>query len=67
MMTPKYPAVTVSLVGQDGNAVSILSRVRVALKRARVPDAEVEAFTAEATSGDYQHLLTTVRSWVRVR
>jgi hypothetical protein len=62
--SPKYPNVTVALTGQDGNAFMILGRVRQALRRARVPENEVEAFTAEATSGDYDRLLMTVMRWV---
>ena len=40
------------------NAFAILGRARTALRRAKRADL-VEAFTKEATSGDYQHLLQT--------
>lgn len=63
MTTPKYPNVHVDLVGQDGNAFAILGRVRKALLSAGLGD-EFEAFHAEATSGDYDHLLRTVLAWV---
>jgi hypothetical protein len=63
-MQPKYPEIKVQLVGEDGNAFSILGRVQGALKRARVPPEEVKAFIAEATSSDYNHLLRTVMAWV---
>ncbi len=65
-MTPKYPHITVTLVGEDGNAFSILGRVSRALREAKVPDAERDAFREEATSGDYDHLLQTVMRWVEV-
>lgn len=64
--TPKHPEVHVELVGQDGNAFSILGRVSEAMKRAKVPAEEQSAFQAEATSGDYDHLLRTVTKWVSV-
>lgn len=62
----KYPNVTVPLVGQDGNAMFIMGRVGAALKRAGVPREEINAFYAEAQSGNYDHLLQTVMKWVNV-
>jgi hypothetical protein len=62
----KYPEIEVELVGQDGNAFAIMGRVRAALKGAGVPQAEVDAYTAESTSGDYDHLLQTAMRWVTV-
>ncbi len=62
----KYPNITVELVGQDGNAFNILGLVQKALKGADVSKAERDAFFAEATSGDYNHLLATVTQWVNV-
>ena len=56
---PKYPDITVELVGKDGNAFNILGICRRAMKRAHLPESEIEAFTQEATSGDYNHLLIT--------
>jgi len=55
--------VQVSLVGEDGNAFTILSRVTKALKRAGHGDL-VDEFMEEATSGDYNHLLQTVLEYV---
>jgi hypothetical protein len=63
-MTPHHPEVRVRLVGEDGNAFSILGRVRAALRRAEVPQEEVEAFMREATSEDYDRLIQTVLAWV---
>ena len=57
---PKYPNIHVRLVGEDGNAYAILGRVQGALKRAGIDKAERDAFFAEATAGDYDHLLQTV-------
>jgi hypothetical protein len=62
----RHPDVEVQLTGQDGNAFAVLSAVRKALVDAGHHD-EVEAFLAEATSGDYDHLLGTCMRWVNVR
>lgn len=62
--TPKYPHVRVRLVGEDGNAFSILGRTRRALLHGGVDHAEVDAFLKTAKSGDYNHLLCTVMDWV---
>ena len=55
--------VRVKLVGEDGNAFTILGRVSKALKRAGLVDVADE-FMTEATSGDYNHLLATVLEYV---
>ena len=65
-MAPKYPDITVPLTGEDGNAVAILGRVSRALRQAGVSQAERDAFTQEATAGDYDHLLQTIMRWVEV-
>lgn len=67
MNTTKYPDIKVTLIGEDGNAFAILGNVRRAMKRAALPANEIDVFTAEATSGDYDHLLTTVMNWVTVK
>ena len=64
MSQVKHPEVTVKLSGEDGNAMSIIGRTRRAMRRGGVPDAELEAFTKEAMSGDYDHVLQTVMNWV---
>ena len=63
-MEPKYPEVQVQMVGEDGNAFAIIGRVSKALGRAGVSAEEVEEFTEEAMSGDYDELLQTVIRWV---
>ena len=57
--------IKVKLVGEDGNAFAILGRCRQALVRARRLDLWNE-FHKEATSGDYNHLLTTVCDYFEV-
>ena len=61
---PRHPEVQVQLSGQDGNAFAILGRTAAALRAAGVPQDEIDAFFAEATSGDYDHLLHTTMAWV---
>jgi hypothetical protein len=56
----------IHLLGQDGNAFAILGAVNKALRRAGVSQEERDAFMAEATAGDYDHLLQTVMRWVWV-
>jgi hypothetical protein len=50
----------VELIGQDGNAFTILGRCARAARNAGWSDDEVRAFTDDASSGDYDNLLTTV-------
>lgn len=62
----KYPNVKVKLVGEDGNAMSIVSRCSRAAKIAKVPQEEVQAFIKEALSGDYNNVLITATKWFDV-
>ena len=66
MKDVKYPDITVQLVGKDGNAFAILGRCRMAMKKAQIPEEEISKFTKEATSGNYDHLLTTCIEWFNV-
>lgn len=54
---PKYPEVKVELIGQDGNALAIIARVRRAMRAAGVDQKEVDAYMHQAMSGDYDHVL----------
>lgn len=65
-MKIKYPHIKVRLVGQDGNAFAIIGRVTKAMQRAKVSLQEINRFQAEAMSGDYNHLLSVVMSYVEV-
>jgi len=62
----KYPEVQVQLVGHDGNAFAIMSRVTSSLRRAGVPSYEIDEFLSEAMSGTYENLLNTANEWVSV-
>lgn len=58
--------VKVKLVGEDGNAFSIIGRVRSAMRRAQVDPDIIRTYTNEATSGDYNHLLQVTMRYVHV-
>ncbi len=61
----RYPSVRVCLTECDGNAYVILGTIRRAVLSAGLPDGKQvwKAFHAEATQGDYQHLLATAMRW----
>ena len=65
-MTVKYPKIKVKLTGRDSNAFVMIGAVSVALRRGGVPNAEIDTFRKEATSGDYNKVLATIMEWVRV-
>ncbi len=65
-MKPKYPNINVSLSVTDGNAFAVLGIVAKALRGGGVEPDQVKAFTAEATSGDYDNVLATAFRWVDV-
>jgi len=67
MKDVKYPQVTVQLSGEDGNAFLIIGRVASAMRRAEIPQAEIDEFTNQATSGDYDNVLGTAMRWVDVQ
>lgn len=58
--------VTVKLVGEDGNAFSILGRVRAAMRKGKVAPDIIEEYTKRATSGDYDNLLATTSEYVEI-
>jgi len=53
----ELPKVKCRLVGEDGNAFSILGRFQKAARRAGWSKEETDAVIKEAMSGDYNHLL----------
>ena len=62
----RQTGVKVRLINEDGNAFHVLGKVRAALRQAGESQEFIEAFTKEATSGDYNHLLATVMEVVEV-
>lgn len=65
MTTPLFDT-TVELVGEDGNALAIMAKVKRAIKNAGGTDEDVDAFIEEATSGDYDNLFRTAMKYVNV-
>ena len=57
---------TVKLIGQDGNAFAVMGRVKQALKRAGADKEYIDQYISEATSGDYNHLLSVSMEYVNV-
>lgn len=63
-MEIKYPSIKVPLVGQNGNAFSIIGRTERALYRYGVSKEERDQYIKEATSGNYDNVLATTMHWV---
>ena len=57
---------TVKLVGHNGNAFSIMGRVKKSLMRAGADQEYIDKYLSEATSGDYDHLLVVSMKYVDV-
>ena len=57
---------TVKLVGEDGNAFSIMGRVKKALMLAGADKEYIDKYLSEATAGDYDHLLVVSMNYVDV-
>jgi hypothetical protein len=60
------PKPKLKLVGLDGNAFMILGRARLAGRKAGWPEEQTTAFTTEAMSGNYSHLLATCDKYFEV-
>ena len=65
MTTTKFP-ITVTLVGEDGNAMAIMAKVSRALKNAGASDDDVNQYLSESMSGDYDNLLRVAMTWVEL-
>jgi hypothetical protein len=57
---------TVKLIGQDGNAFSIMAHVKQSLRRAGADREYIDKYLSEATAGDYDHLLVVSMGYVDV-
>jgi len=57
---------TVKLIGQDGNAFAIMGNIKRALKRAGADREYIDEYLKEATSGDYNTLLTASMKYVNI-
>lgn len=52
------------LVGEDGNAFSIMGRVSAALRNAHVPKEIITEYKTKSMSGDYNNLLRTAVEYI---
>jgi hypothetical protein len=66
MMSVKYPEIEVQLSGNDGNAFAIMGAVQRALRRAEIPQHEIEQYLNQSMNGDYDNLLRVAMNWVKV-
>jgi len=66
-MTPKHPDTIVTLTNHDGNAFTVLGRCCQAARASGLSEDEIATFMAEATAGDYDHLLQTAMRWFDIR
>ena len=66
MFAPKYPEITVRLVGENGNAFYILGKCLSAMRCANIPKEEQDEFYRQATASDYNHLLIICMEWFNV-
>lgn len=55
----------VELIGVDGNAGAVMGTVARGLRKAGNTEEVINAFRAEAMSGDYNHLLATAMAYCR--
>lgn len=65
---PKFDTylVEIDLSGPDGNALMILGRAMNALRDAGATSEQVAAYRDEATSGDYNNLISVTHNWVHL-
>lgn len=59
--------IKVKLTGTDGNAFALLGRCLVAARKGKMDPETIKAFRAEATKGNYDHLLCTCCDYFDVR
>lgn len=64
--TPKHPQVRLSMTGESQHAFFIMGRAVAAMRSAGLPESDRLAFLSEATAGNYDELLSTVRRWFTI-
>tara|TARA_B100000287_G_C20113433_1_gene575309 strand:- start:31 stop:237 length:207 start_codon:yes stop_codon:yes gene_type:complete len=62
----KYPNITVQLTGEDGNVMSIIGRCRREMRNAKCTPEQIDEFTNEMMSGDYDNALQTCIGYFNV-
>ena len=56
----------VKLIGQDGNAFSVMGAVKQALKQSGADKEYIDKYLNEAMSGDYYNLLAVSMKYVQI-
>lgn len=65
--TPKFPEVSVELVGQDGNVGNLMGIVTRAMKEAGVDREDIAAFRTDVFDcGSYDEVLTLIGNTVSI-
>ena len=63
----RYPNITVTLSGLDGNTLNLIGAVNRAFKKHGIDKEEIQAFTTECFAApSYDHLLDSITRWVTV-
>jgi len=63
----KYPFVSMKLAGENSNPLAILGRAERVMRRAGVPQDEIDDYRLNALASDYRHLLKVTLETVRCR
>jgi hypothetical protein len=63
---PPKKLARVKLIGNDGNAFSIMGACRKAGQRAGYTPEQIEQYLKESKSGDYDNVLCTAMKWFDV-
>lgn len=64
---PVYPDISVKLIGEPGDAKSVLEKCEAAMRDSGLNDEAVTEFLNEAQSGDYNKLLATCVRYFEVQ
>lgn len=57
----------IKLTGTDGNAYSVLAKCIKAARKAKWSESDIETFTNDAMSGDYNRLMSVVMTQFEVK
>jgi len=66
IMKLSYQKPRVKLVDEDGNAFSILAKVKLAMSKAGATKEEIDRYMKEAMFGDYNNLIDVTADYVEV-
>lgn len=66
-MSVKFPEVEVKLIGEDGNAYAIMAAVQKAMRKAEIPQHEIDSYLNKSlNSKSYDELLQVALKTVTV-